>query len=73
MRTTLLPVGESTKIQGSQSHWLRDPHAEFTATTSKINYSHSMVAGGLDVTSKTTRFTSATELVMRVEMRARTS
>ena len=28
-----------------------------------------MVAGGLDVTSRTTRFTSATEFVMRVEMR----
>lgn len=31
-----------------------------------------MVAGGLDVTSKTTRFTSATEFVMRVEMRQST-
>ena len=31
-----------------------------------------MVAGGLDVTSKTTRLTSATEFVMRVEMRQST-
>ncbi len=36
-------------------------------------YSHSMVAGGFEVTSSTTRFTSRTSLVMRVEMRASTS
>ena len=36
-------------------------------------HSHSMVAGGLDVTSKTTRLTSATEFVIRVEIRASTS
>ena len=33
-------------------------------------YSHSMVPGGLLVTSRTTRLTSRTSLVMRVEMRA---
>lgn len=32
-------------------------------------YSHSMVAGGFDETSYTTRFTPSTSLVMRVEMR----
>ena len=36
-------------------------------------YSHSMVPGGLDVTSKATRLTSRTSLVMRVEIRASTS
>ena len=36
-------------------------------------YSHSMVPGGLDVTSSTTRFTSRTSLVMRVEIRSSTS
>ena len=36
-------------------------------------YSHSMVPGGLLVTSSTTRLTSGTSLVIRVEMRARTS
>lgn len=36
-------------------------------------YSHSIVAGGLEVTSRTTRLTSGTELVIRVEMRAKTS
>src|SRR5690348_12987025 len=36
-------------------------------------YSHSMVAGGLLVTSSTTRLTSGTSLVIRVEIRASTS
>jgi hypothetical protein len=37
------------------------------------SYSHSMVPGGLLVTSSTTRLTSATSLVIRVEIRASTS
>jgi hypothetical protein len=37
------------------------------------SYSHSMVPGGLLVMSSTTRLTSATSLVMRVEMRSSTS
>jgi hypothetical protein len=36
-------------------------------------YSHSMVAGGLLVTSRTTRLISGTSLVIRVEIRASTS
>ena len=36
-------------------------------------YSHSMVPGGLLVMSSTTRLTSGTSLVIRVEMRSRTS
>ncbi len=36
-------------------------------------HSHSMVPGGLEVQSSTTRLTSGTVLVMRVEMRASTS
>ena len=36
-------------------------------------YSHSMVPGGLLVTSRTTRLTSGTSLVIRVEIRASTS
>ena len=39
----------------------------------RAGYSHSMVPGGLLVTSSTTRFTCGTSLVMRVEMCARTS
>jgi len=37
------------------------------------HYSHSMVPGGLLVTSSTTRLTSGTSLVIRVEIRASTS
>ncbi len=36
-------------------------------------HSHSMVPGGLLVTSRVTRLTSGTSLVIRVEMRASTS
>ena len=36
-------------------------------------YSHSMVPGGLDVTSSTTRLTSRTSLVIRVEIFSSTS
>ena len=46
---------------------------ESVSSAQRARHSHSMVAGGLEVTSRTTRLTSGTELVMRVEMRARTS
>jgi hypothetical protein len=39
----------------------------------RCSYSHSIVAGGLLVTSSTTRFTSGTSLVIRVDIRARTA
>lgn len=38
-----------------------------------FDYSHSIVPGGFDVTSRTTRLTSSTSFVMRFEMRASTS
>jgi len=38
-----------------------------------VAYSHSIVPGGFDVTSRTTRLTPGTSLVMRLEMRASTS
>ena len=41
--------------------------------TGSFRHSHSMVPGGLLVTSSTTRFTSATSLVIRVEIFASTS
>jgi|GEM_PF-5689464 hypothetical protein len=43
------------------------------ALTFAALYSHSMVPGGLLVMSSTTRLTSDTSLVMRVEMRSSTS
>ncbi len=49
------------------------PANTFHAQAAPLPYSHSIVPGGLLVTSSTTRFTSATSLVMRVEMRSSTS
>jgi hypothetical protein len=43
------------------------------AAREPAGYSHSMVPGGLLVMSSTTRLTSATSLVIRVEMRSSTS
>jgi len=42
-------------------------------TTLPGNYSHSIVAGGFELMSYTTRFTPATSLMIRVEMRAKRS
>ena len=39
----------------------------------RLAHSHSMVPGGLEVMSRVTRLTSATSLVMRVEIRSITS
>ena len=45
----------------------------YNQLTQQADYSHSMVPGGLLVTSSTTRLTSATSLVIRVEIRSSTS
>ena len=45
------------------------PNAKRLDSTA-LPYSHSMVPGGLLVTSRTTRLTSRTSLVIRVEIRA---
>ncbi len=47
--------------------------AGFSVKSGPAGYFHSMVPGGLLVMSSTTRLTSATSLVMRVEMRSSTS
>ena len=44
-----------------------------SAASAECTHSHSMVPGGFDVTSSTTRFTSRTSFVMRFEIRASTS
>jgi len=49
---------------GGDDHW---------SVSRPLSYSHSMVPGGLLVTSSTTRFTSRTSLVMRVEIFSSTS
>ena len=43
-----------------------------TSATSRV-YSHSIVAGGFELMSYTTRLTPRTSLMIRVEIRARTS
>ena len=47
--------------------------AQQIRASARVSYSHSMVPGGLDVTSSTTRFTSRTSLVIRVEIFSSTS
>ncbi len=51
----------------------RDPELPGVTRQVGAGYSHSMVPGGLLVTSTTTRLTSGTSLVIRVEIRASTS
>lgn len=65
-------VGRSAACAGTDVAANR--HSEI-ATTSPflISYSHSIVAGGFEVTSRTTRFTPLTSFVMRVEIFSRTS
>lgn len=48
-------------------------YVETGKTADQVSYSHSIVPGGLLVMSSTTRLTSRTSLVMRVEIRASTS
>ena len=49
------------------------PGALDAGCRASLRHSHSIVPGGLLVTSRTTRLTSGTSLVMRVEIRASTS
>lgn len=49
------------------------PHTASTPLDGGRAYSHSIVPGGFDVTSSTTRFTSGTWFVILFEMRASTS
>ncbi len=51
----------------------RGHQGQFTGPGDQADYSHSMVPGGLLVTSRMTRLTSRTSLVIRVEIRASTS
>lgn len=59
-----------------ETHMARQPHAPQgppNRLSGTETYSHSMVAGGFDVTSSTTRLISGTELVMRLEIFANKS
>ncbi len=57
----------------AQRGWTRLRRVADRGAPQLAGYSHSMVPGGFDVTSSTTRFTPSTSLVMRFEMVASTS
>jgi hypothetical protein len=66
-----LPIFPSPHLSVSPSFRLPTPHTPHPTPYSllpSISYSHSMVPGGLEVISYTTRFTPATSLTMRLEM-----
>ena len=67
--------GKARTEKGRCTSSLSAAHAAFPSPVPVRvpDYSHSMVPGGLDVMSRTTRLTSATSLVMRVEIRSSTS
>ena len=65
-------VGRSAAWAGTEVAANR--HTEIAMTRPFfISYSHSIVAGGFEVTSRTTRFTPLTSFVIRVEIFSRTS
>ena len=65
-------VGRSAACAGNDVAINR--HTEIAITSFVLTlYSHSIVAGGFDVTSRTTRLTPLTSLVIRVEIFSRTS
>ena len=69
--------GDWEKATTTRKCWRRIPEEGLgtskAVALSRSCYSHSMVPGGLLVMSSTTRLTSDTSLVMRVEMRSSTS
>src|SRR5262249_7199531 len=64
----VLPVGAGVSVTAAPSADRARP-----AGARPLNHSHSMVAGGFDEMSYTTRLTPRTSLMMRVESRARSS
>jgi hypothetical protein len=62
-------TGRSRRDQAGRFNW----PVRCRALIARADHSHSMVPGGLLVTSSTTRLTARTSLVIRVEMVAMTS
>lgn len=73
IRTPLSPQFTASLLSWLSDLRLRQPNSAFVCTFQAVAHSHSIVAGGLEVTSRTTRFTSGTVFVMRVEILASTS
>lgn len=70
----ILAQGEAVEFGHGNSLNARSAPPEFGETLrGGRDYSHSMVPGGLEVQSKTTRLTSLTSLVIRVEIFSNTS
>ena len=65
-------VGRSAACAGTEVAAKRQSEIA-TTRPFLISYSHSIVAGGFEVTSRTTRFTPLTSFVIRVEIFSRTS
>ncbi len=65
-------MGDRLKLLREEARPSKKPRGWYFSQNSSFanrrNYSHSMVPGGFDVTSRTTRLTSATSLVIRLEM-----
>lgn len=57
-----------SSIRTQNSPVLRHEDGEEQGNFKLWDYSHSMVPGGLEVTSRTTRLTPSTSLVMRLEI-----
>ena len=69
-------LNDEATQQSSKTNEMQDQDGvidEFHVISLVDFHSHSMVPGGLLVTSNTTRLTSRTSLVMRVEIRAMSS
>src|SRR5699024_4759149 len=70
-RRLVLPAAETVRRRQDDGGGV--PAAGSRRSRTAARHSHSMVPGGLLVTSRTTRFTSGTSLVMRVEIFSSTS
>ena len=60
-------------VQARRAAFRRADHEERRKDESRRRYSHSIVAGGFDEMSSATRFTPGTSLMMRFEIRSRSS
>jgi predicted transcriptional regulator len=70
---SILDAGPETHIVVARAARSRRGRLVRRHATVRTAYSHSIVPGGLLVTSSTTRLTSRTSFVMRVEIRSSTS
>ena len=75
LRAATLPLGPRVRAVGAETRTGPGAAVEGGLGARTVRawpqaHSHSMVPGGLEVTSSTTRLTSSTSLVIRLEIRA---